>query len=98
MKFLSICYMYNITIEFQIFGMLTMLCGPQYGPPGMDGERVHTGVHDEKQGVSVSMNLCIPFADGWSPTVDNKPRVVITDLRFALTSKFMVSWFGQSTV
>lgn len=55
------------------------------------------GVQDEKQGVSVSMNLCIPFIDGWNPSVDKKPVVVITDLRFSLSSEFLISWFGRST-
>lgn len=70
----------------------------EYGPPGMDGERMHTGVQDEEQGVSVSMNLCTPFADGWGATQDVENSVVITDLRFSLTPKFLVSWFGRSNL
>ncbi|XP_073390963.1 uncharacterized protein [Physcomitrium patens] len=70
----------------------------EYGPPGMDGERMHTGVQDEQQGVSVSMNLCVPFADGWGAKQDQENSVVITDLRFALTPKFMISWYGGSNL
>jgi hypothetical protein len=59
---------------------------------------MHTGVQDEEQGVSVSMNLCTPFADGWGATQDVENSVVITDLRFSLTPKFLVSWFGRSNL
>ncbi|KAG0625330.1 hypothetical protein M758_2G046000 [Ceratodon purpureus] len=70
----------------------------EYGHPGMDGERVHTGVQDEERGVSVSMNLCTPFADGWDATQGLENSVVITDLRFSLTPKFLESWFGRSNL
>jgi hypothetical protein len=72
--------------------------GKQYGPPGMDGERMHMAVHDEKQGISISMNLCIPFTDLWNSSTHQDPSVVITDLHFSLSSVFLCTWFGRSTV
>ncbi|KAH9557521.1 hypothetical protein CY35_07G087900 [Sphagnum magellanicum] len=70
----------------------------EYGPPGMDGERMHMAVHDEKQGISISMNLCIPFTDLWNSSTHQDPSVVITDLHFALSSVFLHTWFGRSTI
>ncbi|KAJ7515820.1 hypothetical protein O6H91_22G029000 [Diphasiastrum complanatum] len=70
----------------------------EYGPPGIDGERIHAAIYNEKQGISVSLKLCIPFMDLYSRSSDEKPVFAVTDLRFALSSKFLTSWFGRSTI